>query len=143
MVRDQAKRLHDSGPPQETSVRSLEPDPPGCRTHRTITLNTRVPVTEWRSVQAFGYRTRLSGHIGSRPPHGTGSRSLEPSPSCRTSLLSQRGPKLQAWIIQFGCHYVRWDGNCMSGLDKSKIQKLQDKTMEQYDKITIEAHLRG
>jgi hypothetical protein len=31
----------------------------------------------------------------------------------------------------------------MSGLDKSKIQKLQDKTMEQYDKITIEAHLRG
>jgi hypothetical protein len=26
-VRDQAKRLHSSGPPQETSVRSLHPDP--------------------------------------------------------------------------------------------------------------------
>jgi hypothetical protein len=26
-VWDQAKRLHDSGPPQETSIHSLEPDP--------------------------------------------------------------------------------------------------------------------
>jgi hypothetical protein len=26
-VRDQAKRLHDSGPPQGTSIHSLEPDP--------------------------------------------------------------------------------------------------------------------
>jgi hypothetical protein len=26
----------------------------GCRTHRTIALNTRVPVTEWWSVQDLG-----------------------------------------------------------------------------------------
>jgi hypothetical protein len=31
-------------------------------------------------VQDFGYGTRLSGHIGSGPPHGTGSHSLEPAP---------------------------------------------------------------
>jgi hypothetical protein len=31
-------------------------------------------------VQAFGYGTRLSGHTGSGPPHGMGSRSLEMAP---------------------------------------------------------------
>jgi hypothetical protein len=32
------------------------------------------------SVQDFGYGTRLTGHTGSGPPHGTGTRSLEPAP---------------------------------------------------------------
>jgi hypothetical protein len=40
---------------------------PGCRTHRTIAPNTRVPVIEWWSVQAFGYETRLSGYTA--PDH--------------------------------------------------------------------------
>jgi hypothetical protein len=66
---------------------------------RLIAPNTRVPVTEWWSVQAFGYGTRLSGYTGSGPPHGMGSRSLEPPPGCRALLLSQRGPKLQAWLF--------------------------------------------
>jgi hypothetical protein len=35
---------------------------------------------EWWSVQAFGYGTKLSGHTGSGPPHGTESRSLELAP---------------------------------------------------------------
>jgi hypothetical protein len=50
-------------------------------------------------VQDFGYRTRLSGHTGSGPPHGMGSRSLEPALGYRALLLSQRGPKLQAWLF--------------------------------------------
>jgi hypothetical protein len=45
-----------------------------------IALSTRVPVTEWWSEQGFGYGTRLTGHAGSRPPHGTYSRSSEPAP---------------------------------------------------------------
>jgi hypothetical protein len=45
--------------------------PPGCWTHRTVVLNTRV--------QDFGYGTRLTGHTGSGPPYGTGIRSLEPA----------------------------------------------------------------
>jgi hypothetical protein len=31
-------------------------------------------------VQDFGYGTRLAGHIGSEPPRGTGTRSLELAP---------------------------------------------------------------
>jgi hypothetical protein len=31
----------------------------------------------------------------------------------------------------------------MGGLDKNNIQKLQDKTVEQEDKVIIEARLRG
>jgi hypothetical protein len=31
----------------------------------------------------------------------------------------------------------------MGGLDKNNIRKLQDKIMEQEDKVIIEAHLRG
>jgi hypothetical protein len=34
----------------------------------------------WWSVQDFGYGTRLTGHIASEPPYGTGIRSLEPAP---------------------------------------------------------------
>jgi hypothetical protein len=63
---------------------------------------------EWWSVQAFGYGTRISGHTGSEPPHGTGYRSLEPAPSCRALLLSQRGPKLQAWL--FNSDVIMSDG---------------------------------
>jgi hypothetical protein len=47
---------------------------------RLIAPNTRVPITEWWSVQAFGYGTRLSGHTGFEPPHGTGFHSREPAP---------------------------------------------------------------
>jgi hypothetical protein len=54
--------------------------PPVRWTHRTIVLSTRTPVMEWWSVQGFGYETRLTGHTGSRPPYGTGIRSLEPAP---------------------------------------------------------------
>jgi hypothetical protein len=34
----------------------------------------------WWSVQDFGYGTRLTDHIGSRPPYGTSIHSLEPAP---------------------------------------------------------------
>jgi hypothetical protein len=50
-------------------------------------------------VQAFGYGTRLSGHTGSGPPHGTASCSPEPAPRLSALLLSQRDPKLQAWLF--------------------------------------------
>jgi hypothetical protein len=59
-------------------------------------------------VQAFGYGTRLSGHTGSGPPHGTGSHSLETAPVCRAPLLSQRGPKLQSWL--FNLDVIMSDG---------------------------------
>jgi hypothetical protein len=59
-------------------------------------------------VQAFGYGTRLSGHTGSGPPHGMGSHSLEPPLGCRALLLSQRGPKLQAWL--FNLDVIMSDG---------------------------------
>jgi hypothetical protein len=45
-----------------------------------IAPSTRVPIMEWWSMQDFGYGTRLTGHIGSGPPHGTDSHSLEPAP---------------------------------------------------------------
>jgi hypothetical protein len=63
---------------------------------------------EWWSVQAFGYGTRLSVHTGSGPPHGMGSRSLGWPPGCRALLLSQRGPKLQAWL--FNSDVIMSDG---------------------------------
>jgi hypothetical protein len=59
-------------------------------------------------VQAFGYDTRLSGHTGSGPPHGTGSRSPEPAPRLSALLLSQRGPKLQSWL--FNSEVIMSDG---------------------------------
>jgi hypothetical protein len=49
-----------SGPPGDKCP-FFGAGPPGCWTHRTIVLNTRTPVTEWWSVQDFGYRTRLTG----------------------------------------------------------------------------------
>jgi hypothetical protein len=59
-------------------------------------------------VQAFGYGTRLSGHTGSGPPHGTSYRSLEPAPGYRALLLSQRGLKVQAWL--FNSDVIMSDG---------------------------------
>jgi hypothetical protein len=44
---------------------------------------------------------------------------------------------------QFGCRHVRTDGNHTGGLDNSITRKLQDKSVEQEDKVIIEAHLRG
>jgi hypothetical protein len=79
-VRDQAERLHGSGPPQEASVFFPSSGPQAVGRTGLIALSTRVPVTEWWSAQGFGYGTRLTGHTGSGPPHGTGSRSSEPAP---------------------------------------------------------------
>jgi hypothetical protein len=77
---DQAERLHGFRTPSGDKCPFFRAGPPGCWTHRTIVLNTRTPITEWWSVQDFGYGTRLTGHTGSGPPYGTGIRSLEPAP---------------------------------------------------------------
>jgi len=76
-VRNQAERLHGlrTTPGDKCPFSSSGPQVVGPT--GLIAPNTRVPVTEWWSVQAFGYGTRLSGHTGSGPPHGMGSRSLE------------------------------------------------------------------
>jgi hypothetical protein len=80
MVRNQVERLHGlrTTPGDKCPFSSSRPQVAGPT--GLIAPNTRVPVTEWWSVQAFGYGTRLSGHTGSGPPHGTGSHSLEPAP---------------------------------------------------------------
>jgi hypothetical protein len=46
------------------------------------------------------YRTWLSGYMGSGPPYGMGSRSLEPAPrlSDFPTFVSE-GPKLEAWLL--------------------------------------------
>jgi hypothetical protein len=97
-VRNQAERLHGFRTTPGDKCPFSSSGPQVARSTGLIALNTRVPVTERWSVQAFGYGTRLSGHTGSGPPHGTSSRSLEPAP-CRALLLSQRGLKLQAWLF--------------------------------------------
>jgi hypothetical protein len=96
MVWDQAKQLHGlrTTPGDKCPFSSFGPQVVGAT--GLIAPNTRVPVTEWWSVQDFGYGTRLSGHTGSGPPHGTRSCSLEAAPRLLALLLSQRGPKLQA-----------------------------------------------
>jgi hypothetical protein len=95
-------------------------------------------------VQAFGYGTRLIGHTGSGPPHGTGSRSLEPAPGLsdlptfvKEALNCKPG-------CSFRCRHDRTDGNRTGGLDKKVLsEKLQGKTMEQRDGTIIGAQLRG
>jgi hypothetical protein len=62
------KRLLSSSRPQVVGPTEL------------IVPTTRALVMEWWSVQNFGYGTRLIGRTGSRPPHGTGTRSSEPAP---------------------------------------------------------------
>jgi hypothetical protein len=79
-VRDQAERLHGFLTPPGDKCPFFRAGPLGCWTHRTIVLNTSTPATEWWSVQDFGFGTRLTGHIGSGPPYGTGIRSLELAP---------------------------------------------------------------
>jgi hypothetical protein len=79
-VQNQAERLHglQTTPRDKCPFSSSGPQVAGPT--GLIAPNTRVPVTKWWSVQAFGYGTRLSGHTGFGPPHGMGSRSLEPAP---------------------------------------------------------------
>jgi hypothetical protein len=69
-------------------------------------------------VQDFGYGTRLSGHTGSRPPHGTGSHSLELAPRLSdlpTSVLGALNCKHGCSIRMSSCQA---DGNRAGGLDK-------------------------
>jgi hypothetical protein len=80
MVRNQAERLHGLRTTLGDKCPFSSSGPQVAGPTGLIAPNTRVLVTEWWSVQAFGYGTRLSGHTGSRPPHETGSRSLEPAP---------------------------------------------------------------
>jgi hypothetical protein len=53
-------------------------------------------------VQTFGYGTRLSGHTGSEPPHGTVFRSLEPpqavGPSCFRKEVLNCKPSYSIWM---------------------------------------------
>jgi hypothetical protein len=66
---------------------------------------------EWWSVKAFGYGTRLSGHTGSGPPHGTGSRSLEPAPrllDLPTFVSGALNCKPDCSIQMSSCQY-RWE----------------------------------
>jgi hypothetical protein len=63
---------------------------------------------EWWSVQGFGYGTRLSGHTGSGPPHGMGSRSSEPAPRLSGPPAFAESPKLQAWL--FNSDVIMSDG---------------------------------
>jgi hypothetical protein len=74
-------------------------------------------------VQSFGYGTRLSGHTGSGPPHGTGSRSLEPAPRLSDlptfisgALNCKRGCSIRMSSCQTG-------GNRTGGLDKKYYLK--------------------
>jgi hypothetical protein len=80
MVRNQAERLHRLRTTPGDKCTFSSSGPQGAGPTGLIAPNTRVPITERWSVQAFGYGTKLSGHTGSGPPHGTGSRSLEPAP---------------------------------------------------------------
>jgi hypothetical protein len=68
MVRNQAERLHGlrTTPGDKCLFSSSGPQVAGPT--GLIAPNTRVPVIEWWSAQAFGYGTRLSGHTGSGPP---------------------------------------------------------------------------
>jgi hypothetical protein len=70
-----------------------------ARTHKITAPNTRVPVAEW-----WRYRLRVRDQAkrlhSSRP------------------LQETRGPELQAWLTQFGCHHTSKGGNCMGGLEK-------------------------
>jgi hypothetical protein len=79
-AQDLTERLHGFQTPPRDKCLFFKAGPPGCWMHRTIVLNTRTLVMVWWSVQDFGYGTRLTGHTGSRPPYGTGIRSLEPAP---------------------------------------------------------------
>jgi hypothetical protein len=57
---------------------------------RLIVPSTWASIMERWSVQDFGYGTRLTGHTGPGPPHGTGTHSLEPVPrlfSCFCKVL--------------------------------------------------------
>jgi hypothetical protein len=65
-VRDQAKRLHSSGPPQETCVRSLELDP---RLLDPQDYSSKYYGTRHRVVEraGLGYGTKLNGYTA--PDH--------------------------------------------------------------------------
>jgi hypothetical protein len=65
-LRNQAKRLHGFGPPQETSIHSLEPDPrlSDPQDYSSKYWGARHRVME---CAGFGYGTRLSGYIA--PDH--------------------------------------------------------------------------
>jgi hypothetical protein len=51
-VRDQAERLHGSGPPQETSIASLVPDP------RLSTYSSKYLGIHHGAVECAGFRIR-------------------------------------------------------------------------------------
>jgi hypothetical protein len=60
-VQDHAKRLHRSGPPQETCVHSLEPDP---RLSDPQDYSSKYYGARPRAVEraGLGYGTKLSGY---------------------------------------------------------------------------------
>jgi hypothetical protein len=64
----------------------------------TIAPNTRVSVTEVECA-GLGYGTGLSGYAA--PDHSMERAPVLQSrpPGCRTLLLSQRGLKMQAWLL--------------------------------------------
>jgi hypothetical protein len=68
-VRDQAKRLHSSGPPQGTYVRSLGPDP---RLLNPQDYSSKYKGTCHRVVDraGLGYGTELSGYTAPDHPRG-------------------------------------------------------------------------
>jgi hypothetical protein len=65
-VQDHAKQLHSSGPPQETCVHSLEPDPrlPDPQIYSSKYKGARPRAVEHAGL---GYGTKLSGYIA--PDH--------------------------------------------------------------------------
>jgi hypothetical protein len=97
-VRDQAKQLHGSGPPRETSIHSLEPDPrlPNPQDYSSKYQGTRYRVVE---CAGLGYGTRLSGYTAPDLSMERAPVLQSRPPGYRTLPLSQRGPKLQAWLL--------------------------------------------
>jgi hypothetical protein len=95
-------------------------------------------------VQAFEYGTKLSGHTGSGPPHGTRSRSLEPAPRLSdlpTFVSEALNCKPGCSIQVSSCQTY---GNRTGGLDKKYLsERLHGRTMGQQDGTIIEAQLRG
>jgi hypothetical protein len=90
---------------------------PYARTYKVTAPNTRAPVAEWWRcrLRVWDQAKRLHS---SGPPQETSAHSLEPDPQVAGPLYQDRGPELQAWHTQFGCHHTSKGGNCMGGLDK-------------------------
>jgi hypothetical protein len=95
---------------------------PYARTYKITALNTRAPVAEWWRYM-LRVRDQTKRLHSSGPLQETSAHSLESDPQVAGPLYQDRGPELQAWLTQFGCHHTSKGGNCMGGLDKKIISK--------------------